>query len=117
MNRKTLFDMTPVDDLRSTARRYAAADARDAALQVCAERNGDFMHDGLESIRTLPSDEYTGEQIRILLTAQGIEPKHHNGWGSLVMSAVKAKYLKPTGRYVAMQTDRSHARKTQIYQR
>lgn len=97
--------------------RRTAAQRRDEALGLVAERSGDFQTDALSAIRGLPADEYSGESIRVLLEAQGIKPAHHNAWGSVIMQATKAGVLKGTGKYVSMQTERSHARKTQVYRK
>lgn len=58
----------------------------------------------------------TGEDIRLQCEAAGVQPHHHNAWGGFVCALIRDGVLIPTGRYVPMKADGSHARKTQVYQ-
>lgn len=95
----------------------ASIAARDEALDRIAAKSDTFMPNGIIAITNLPGGEYTGEAIRDRLTAAGIVPHHHNAWGALVASAIKHGLLIATGRWIPMQDVRSHARKTQVYER
>lgn len=108
-NQKHLFSL----DHHGNAR--AAEDARDAALDRVAEHSDDFMTLGLRRIASLPAGEYTGEQIRHVLTGRGINPNHVNAWGALISTAVRRELLIETGRYVKMTDKKSHARRTAVY--
>ena len=57
----------------------------------------------------------TGEDIRVYLGHFAGKPHHPNAWGALVARLVKDGILEPTGRYVAMVTKSSHARRTPEY--
>jgi hypothetical protein len=57
----------------------------------------------------------TGEDLRVLLTSMGLPPpKHHNAWGALIRAARLKKSLLGTGRYVSMQTPKSHGRRSEL---
>lgn len=88
---------------------------RDAAMSRVAAHAGDFMVLAGAVLTDLPPGEWTGEQIRARVLAQGISPHHHNGWGALIMAAVKRGVLVHTGRSTAMAAVKSHARRTPIY--
>jgi hypothetical protein len=61
----------------------------------------------------------TGEDIRrFLLEGLQLEPPHHhNAWGGMISGAIKMGIIAGTGRYTSMKAVKSHARKTEIYQR
>lgn len=87
---------------------------RDEALTRVAR--GQFVETGLRAIAALPNGwQGTGETLRVYLLGRGVVPHHHNAWGALVMTAVRQKLLFPTGRYEAMRTAPSHARRTPVY--
>lgn len=92
--------------------------ARDEAIdRVATNAGSEWVATGLNKISQLAAGEYTGEQIRLILTEAGIVPHHHNAWGALISSAVKRGILIDTGRLDHMQTKKSHARKTSVYQK
>lgn len=66
-------------------------------------------------VRTMANQEVTGEDIRLRCLSLDIEPHHHNAWGAFISMLVTEGRLIPTGRYVAMKSERSNARKTQVY--
>ena len=89
--------------------------ARDEALERVARE--EFMREGLKFIGSLGhGTEATGEEIRLRCEARGIEPHHHNAWGSLIMAALRKGLLRHTGRYAPMTVKRSHARRTPVYE-
>jgi hypothetical protein len=106
-----LFDDIPLDPA------YATAD-RDAALEqvaVNAEVAASFMSRGLTAIARLPAGEFTGEDVRELLTKAGVVPHHPNAWGALIAKSVRDKLLTPTGERRPMRGARAHARRTDVY--
>jgi hypothetical protein len=106
-----LFDDIPCD------LSYAVAD-RDAALEQVADNAevaASFMTRGLAAISAMPAGEFTGEDVRELLTKAGVVPHHPNAWGALVSKAVRDKLLTPTGERRPMRGPRSHARRTDVY--
>lgn len=88
---------------------------RDSAINKISDNNQNFMSHGLIALSKLKTGEYTGEDIRIILTKIGLRPNHPNAWGALVMSAIKFGILINTGKVTKMKTKTSHARKTSIY--
>lgn len=93
-------------------------EARDLALQSVSSHSSEFMIVALHAISQLPSgSEWTGEDIRKLLTERAICPEHNNAFGALINTAIKKKLLTPTGRFVRMTAVRSHSRKTEVYAR
>lgn len=96
---------------------FSAREARDAALAQVSEHSGDFMFNAYHAVIALPTGSYTGEDIRLQLSAKGIVPHHHNAWGALIRKCVTDGILEFSGIYEAMKTRRSHARRTPVYQR
>lgn len=92
-----------------------SAAARDAGAAQVATNAGDFMAKAGAILAALPSGEWTGEQIRARVLAHCIEPHHPNGWGALILAAVKRGVLVHTGRSTAMAAVKSHARRTPVY--
>lgn len=88
---------------------------RDQALERLEQKNETFMARGIVEIAKLPVGEYTGEDIRFRLAEKDIAPKHPNAWGALIMSAVRSKILRDSGKTTKMKARSSHARKTTIY--
>lgn len=88
---------------------------RDDALYSVENNSKEFMEEAHLCISRLSNGEYTGEDIRVIITRLGLAPNHCNAWGALINNAVRSKLLIGTGRYVAMASRTSHARKTQLY--
>jgi hypothetical protein len=110
VTQRSLFD-------RPVARVTSARALRDVACeQVLANAGQKWQTDARSILLQMPS-ELTGEDIRLACEDKGIKPHNNNAWGSFVLSLIKQGYLEPTGRYVAMRSDVSHARKTQVYRR
>jgi len=93
----------------------ASRQERDVAIQQVAENNSDFMRRGLTIISQLWPGEYTGEEIRGMLTHFGLAPRHPNVWGALINAAVKRGLLHDTGKTQPMRDVKSHARRTPVY--
>jgi len=96
-----------------------AEDRRDKALAQVEDNAGptwtELAH---EEVRKLdPRRCWTGEQIRLHIEDICGKPHHHNAWGAIISSAVKADVLQATGEWRKMQTPKSHARKTPVYRR
>lgn len=90
---------------------------RDAGTASVTANAGGFMDKALDEIAALPSGEYRGENIRAHCLCRGIAPHHPNAWGALIATAAKRGLLKPTGRYVAAASKKSHASVQQVYQK
>jgi hypothetical protein len=93
---------------------FGAKVARDDALKRVADNAGDWMQRALVAI-TLLRGEWTGEDIRLSVSKVVGDPHHHNAWGSLIKAAISGHIIKPTGKYRAMRTVKSHARRTPVY--
>ena len=93
---------------------FGAKVARDDALKRVADNAGDWMQRSLVAI-TLLRGEYTGEDIRLIVSEQVGNPHHHNAWGSLIKIAIKHKLIRSTGKHRHMRTKKSHARQTPVY--
>lgn len=90
--------------------------ARDIALDQVKENNQEWFGLALMTLTMMHlQGEVTGEDIRNHLTQLVGRPKSANAWGSLIMRAIRQKIIEPTGHYVAMKDEKSHARKTALY--
>lgn len=93
--------------------------ARDAALAQVEAAAETWFTQAMAALRGMGAAvnhvEVTGEDIRHWITKRIGPPHHHNTFGALVMQAVRARVIEPTGRYVHMRDERSHARRTPIY--
>ena len=92
--------------------------ARDIGISDVLETNAAWRDDAWAGVRRLPLGwTGTGEDIRLLLEAEGIVPDHHNAWGGLINGCVREGMLEWTGALAQMATQRSHARATKVYRR
>jgi len=92
--------------------------ARESALKRVEVSAGDWFKFALASIPSVElPEEFTGEQLRHIITESIGRPHHHNVWGALTMQAVRRGLLFKTGRRTKMQDRRSHARMTDVYTR
>lgn len=66
-------------------------------------------------LRRLPVGEYTGEGIRNEISALIGEPKNSHVWGALINTAIKKKYLTPTGEVGRMKKPSSHDHNTPVH--
>ena len=102
-----LFDLAP-----------PAVKARDEALTRVAQNNDTWRNKALCAMtpifkRELPT--FTGEKLRLKLSSVIGPPSHPNAMGELTMFLVRTKIIKPTGKWVQMQTKKSHGRSTKTY--
>jgi hypothetical protein len=111
---KDLFGDTPY-----AAPQPIAKQARDAAVKKVSDNSGDWISHGLALLGRLPRGYVgIGEEIRLRLTEMGLAaPHHHNAWGALILHGVKRGILRGTGRIGHMKMEKSHARKSEIYER
>ncbi len=92
--------------------------ARDAALEQVGNNSGGFMDRALGAIDLITEGQtLTGEEIRFRLMQEKIAPHHHNAWGALISAAVRRGLIRETGRWVAMRSTKSKARRTPEYWR
>lgn len=95
---------------------FGAKVARDEALNRVGDNTGRWMHKALLAVSNLESGAHlTGEDIRLQVRDRVGNPHHHNAWGALIKAAIRADLIKPTGKHRAMQTVKSHARRTPVY--
>ncbi len=92
-----------------------AKEHRDSAIDRVSSNNQAWLFDALAHIPKLAGETMTGEEIRLQVEIAVGPPKHHNAWGALIRQAIKEKLLIPTGQYKAMETPKSHARRTPAY--
>lgn len=96
----------------------AAREARDRALAQVKANAGPWFGLALAAVEALPSDWVgMGEDLRLVIIAKLGKPHSVKVWGSLVREAIKHGWLVKTGVRAAMQTERSHARMTDVYRR
>jgi len=92
------------------------ANLRNEMLERIRIKNRKWLAFALNLVEELdPSREWTGEDIRMHIRFLMNEPSHHNVWGVMINDAIRKRLLEPTGRWVAMQTEKSHARRTPLY--
>jgi hypothetical protein len=90
-------------------------EGKDRALEGVMKPNVKWRADALAKLKALPVGwKGTGEDIRKVV---GVEPHHHNAWGSLVSAALKDELIYPNGDRVAMKAKTSHGRQTPVYER
>lgn len=94
---------------------FEARSIRDRKINQISKNSKNFMKESLLKISLLKCGKYTGEDIRYLLTKDGLIPHHPNAWGALISHAVRKGIIKETGLFTQMLSKKSHARKTQIY--
>jgi len=95
---------------------FGAKQARDDALNRVAGNTGTWMDNALVAVGELRSGfELTGEDIRLRVADRVGNPHHHNAWGALIKAAITHDLITPTGKHRAMQTVKSHARRTPVY--
>lgn len=93
--------------------------ARDRALAIVAARSDTWMSRAVDWYRNnIPSDWMgTGEDLRRHISPVIGQPHHPNAWGALIKFLIRNKVVEPTGRYLQMRDEKSHARKTPEYRR
>lgn len=104
MNQASLFD---------------ARQARDEGIAKVEVVNVTWLGASLALLSSMKAEGHTtatGEGIRIWLTAAGIVPSSPHAWGMLIRTAMKRGLIKDTGRQVQMFTEKSHARRTPLWE-
>ena len=92
--------------------------ARDAGIATVLSNSYEWRDKVRARIRQLsPGWIGTGEDIRVMLEAEGLVPHHHNAWGGVIHGCVKDGLLRWTGELTQMYTEQSHARSTKVYER
>lgn len=94
-----------------------ATEARDVGLEQVRESNSVWCAEALVAVKALPDGMFfTGERLRHYLIGIGVsQPRHHNAWGALVMTACRRGYIEKTGVLIHMGDRRSHGRLTPEY--
>jgi hypothetical protein len=98
---------------------FEARAARDAGIEKVRSKNSEWLELALKSLPLMKKDHdtTTGEGIRIWLLSRGLEaPTNVHAWGMLVRTAMKRGLLKDTGRMGQMFTEKSHARRTPLWE-
>lgn len=108
MSERGLFDDLP--DL-------ATAEAcRDSGMAQVAENTGDWFDAACVQVARLRDWSGTGEDLRLRLLEVVGPPHSANAWGALIAHAIRSGWLRRTGERRPMQTVRSHARRTDVYE-
>ena len=90
--------------------------ARDEGITRTLDANPHWATAANEFIkRHLAGAEVTGEDIRLRLQQEGIEPGHPNAWGGLVSTRARSGVLTDTGQTRKMKAQASHARRTPVW--
>lgn len=97
--------------------REAGRNARDAALDLVASNAAPWFKQAMEFIVGMKQWRGTGEDLRVIVSANVGLPHHANAWGALTSQAVRRGHLRRTGEREAMRSVRSHARQTDVYVR
>jgi len=102
----------------------ASAQARDDGMSRVIDNNDEWMRISLLQIEQFVRSPQgwanvehgvIGEDIRVMVIKHCGHPSTPKAWGGLILKAIHAKLLIPTGRYRSMKAVKSHARKTPIY--
>jgi hypothetical protein len=91
-----------------------------AALDQVASNSGKWMSDFAQAARSQLSEKVgvnmLGEDIRKLVVDAGLRPPHSpNAWGSAVTLLKRRNVIAETGRWLAMRSEGSHARRSPEY--
>ena len=89
--------------------------ARDAGIKQVSRNNTTYIEEARKLIRQYPHKEVTGEELREFIENRLGPMSHHNLTGAIVMGAVRAGLLKPTGEYRRMKKVKSHSRVNAVY--
>lgn len=95
---------------------FKSRDARDKGITQVLHNNEPWSVRAIQLMARL-TGEMSGEEIRMTLMAWGLErPAHPNAWGGLMSQAIKAGIITDTGRLTQMKDEKSHARRTPVWQ-
>lgn len=107
MNQASLFD---------------ARQARDEGIAKTVMKNESWLERAISMLPAMKK-EYsyvtgvTGEAVRVWVLAHGLEhPLSQHAWGALVRTAMKRGLIRDTGRQAQMVTEKSHARRTPLWE-
>lgn len=99
---------------------FAARAGRDAGIEKTKAKNSEWLDRALAKLKDMKRAGHataTGEGMRIWLLSSGIEnPTSPHAWGMLTRIAMQRGIIRDTGRVVQMFTDKSHARRTPLWE-
>lgn len=99
---------------------FVARQARDEGIAKTVLKNESWLERCISKLKTMKLCGHvvvTGETIRVWMLANGIEnPSSPHAWGALVRTAMKRGLLRDTGRQEQMMTEKSHARRTPLWE-
>lgn len=98
---------------------WQARRARDEGIERTRSKNSDWLIEALSLLPRMKAEhrEATGEGMRIWLLSNGLKPPTSpNAWGSLTRTAMKRGVIRDTERVTQMFTEKSHARRTPIWE-
>lgn len=95
----------------------ASEAARDQGIAMVARNAGTAFMEQAKAVilERLSGTECLAEEMRRVCEEAGIQPHHHNAWGSLTNQLVRAGVLIDTGRLGKSTSLRSHARRQPIW--
>lgn len=104
------FDLFPVKKAR---------EARDRALKRVENNNQGWLAEALHYCETSPAlrsmKEFSGEDLRIAIAPHVGQPRSPHAWGLVSRYLMQRGIIVPTGHYINMKSEKSHARKTACY--
>lgn len=62
-----------------------------------------------------PDHQFTGEDVKQYLIANGAVAKHPNVYGAVIRTAIKTSMIRPTGAHKKCELPAANARSTPIY--
>ena len=96
-----------------------AKEARDRALKRVEHNNTGWLAEALRFCETSPAlrclKEFTAEDLRLAVTPRIGSPRSPHAWGLLSRHLLDKQIIVPTGKWVHMKSDSSHARRTPQY--
>ena len=98
---------------------FIARQQRDVGIAKTAHKNESWLERCLAKLpqMRLYNAFTTGEQLRVWMLESGIEnPTSQHAWGALIRTAMKRGLLRDTGRVAQMTTEKSHARRTPLWE-
>lgn len=98
---------------------FEARRARDDGLKRTTRKNTEWLEAGLKMLPRMAMEhrEASGEEMRIWLLANGLAaPTSPHAWGALTRTAVTRGLIKDTHRVKQMWTEKSHARRTPVWE-
>ena len=96
-----------------------ALERRDAVLATVEANNKNWTAKAIVLYESLPpaDGDETGEDIRMRLTAAGLEEPRRGGWGGLTNALIRRGAIKWSGAVRPMKSDKAHGKKTFVYER